>query len=350
MVGLVRPAVARLLRLGLAGLLAAAHSAPAGAAELTRFEFTQVQMGVSFTLSLYATDEVTANRAADAAFARVKELNAHFTDYDPESELMRFCRDAQPGVMQPISHELWQVLYASQDFADRSEGAFDVTVGPYVRLWRRARKLHELPSAERLAEARSLVGWKLLSVATKQPQAMLAKSGMRLDLGGIAKGFAADEVIRVLKLHGIDRALVAASGDIVASEPPPDRDGWRVGVAPLDAENGAPGHFLSLKHAGVSTSGDAFQFVEIEGRRYSHIVDPKTGIGLTDRMSVTVVAPNGMTSDALATAVCVMGMEQGFKLIEATDGVEAFAIRVIDDQVRTQATSGFARWQDSPEP
>lgn len=350
MVGLVRPAVARLLLLGLGGQFVAAHSAPAGAADLARFEFTQVQMGVSFTLSLYATDLATANRAADAAFTRVKELNDLFTDYDPESELMRFCRDAQPGIKQPISHELWQILYFSQDFAARSGGAFDVTIGPYVRLWRRARKLHELPSAERLADARPLVGWQLLTVDTKQPQAMLAKSGMRLDLGGIAKGFAADEAIRVLKQLGINRALVAASGDIVAGDPPPDRDAWRVGVSPLDAEKGTPSRYLNLKHAGVSTSGDAFQFVEIEGRRYSHIVDPRTGIGLTDRMSVTVVAPNGMTSDALATAVCVMGIEQGFNLIEATNGAEAFAIRVIDDQLCTQESSGFARWKDPSRP
>ncbi|MBX3411370.1 MAG: FAD:protein FMN transferase [Pirellulales bacterium] len=347
MVGLVRHVVLRLLLVGLASLAAVCGSAPVGAADLTRFDFTQIQMGVSFTVSLYATDLVVANRAADAAFARIKQLNDLFTDYDPKSELMRFCREAEPGRMYPISPELWDVFQASQRFAEQSDGAFDITVGPYVRLWRRARKLHELPSAGRLAEARPRVGFRLLSVDPTRPQASLAVPGMRLDLGGIAKGYAADEAIRVLKEQGIDRALVAASGDIRVSDPPPGRAGWRVGVASLDAEKGEPSRYLTLQHAAVSTSGDAFQFVEIEGRRYSHIVDPRTGIGLTDRMSVTVIAPNGMTSDALATAACVLGLERGFKLIESIEGVEAFAVRMIDGQLQTRETPGFASLEDS---
>jgi len=339
-----------ILLAGLCGLLLAASPSATGALDLERFEFTQVQMGVPFTVSLYAGDEVTANRAVAAAFARIKELNDLLSDYDSESELLRFCRDSEPNVMRTVSPELWAMLLASQRLAVQSDGAFDVTIAPYVRLWRRARRTGELPSPERLAEAKHLVGHEKLVVDPDLPRAALSQKGMRLDLGGIAKGYAADEAIKTLATHGVTRALVAASGDIVAADAPPDTEGWRIGIAPLDAEKGEPSRYLMLRRAAVSTSGDAFQFVEIDGRRYSHIVDPRTGVGLTERMSVTVIAPNGVASDSLATTVCVLGTQRGLELIESLAGVEAFVVRIVDGNVQTKATPGFARFEDNSDP
>ena len=139
---------------------------------------------------------------------------------------------------------------------------------------------------------------------------------MRLDLGGIGKGYAADEAMRVLRRHNISRALVAAGGDIVAGDSPPGAQGWDVRIAGLSMREAHAGGLL-LRNGATSTSGDAEQFVEIAGKRYSHVIDPRTGVGVTGRTSVTVVAPDGITSDAIDNAVGVLGAESGLRFVEA---------------------------------
>jgi thiamine biosynthesis lipoprotein len=187
-----------------------------------------------------------------------------------------------------------------------------------------------------------VVGYRNIKLDAKKRTVQLVKEGMRLDLGGIGKGFAADEVQKVLREHGIERALVAAGGDITVSGPPPDADGWKVAIAPL--EPGAkPTEQLILKNAAVSTSGDAEQYVEIDGKRYSHIVDPKTGIGLTQRMSVTVVGPDGTTADSLTKVVCVLGPEKGMKLLESQKGVSARMLRLDGDKVEKFTMKNFPK-------
>jgi thiamine biosynthesis lipoprotein len=154
----------------------------------------------------------------------------------------------------------------------------------------------------------------------------LLQPGLKLDLGGIAKGFAAQEAQAVLKAHGIDRALVAAAGDIVVTGPPPGRDGWRVGIAPLDPTQ-PPGRILIVANAAVSTSGDAERFVVIEGKRYGHIIDPRTGYPGREVLSATVVHEDGSVADAAATALVVAGMrdwqriarQMGLKLVMVVD-------------------------------
>ncbi|MBN1420430.1 MAG: FAD:protein FMN transferase, partial [Planctomycetes bacterium] len=219
----------------------------------------------------------------------------------------------------------------------------DVTVGPVVRLWRYARRLHELPEPDLLREALSLVDYRLIRLDASRRTVRLAKPGMRIDLGGIAKGYAADEAVKVLRAHGIAAALVDAGGDMALGDPPPDRSGWRIGVAPH--RDGAPRRFLVVARAGVATSGDAYQHVTIGGRRYSHIVDPRTGLGLTDRSAVTIVASDGMTADALASAVSVLGPERGLALIEATPGAAGFIVRAPEGKEETRASK---RWEEIP--
>jgi thiamine biosynthesis lipoprotein len=169
----------------------------------------------------------------------------------------------------------------------------------------------------------------------------LLKPGMLLDLGGIAKGYSADQALAVLKKQGITRALVAAGGDITVSDPPPGTEGWSVAIAPLPGEKA--GGRLLLQHAGVSTSGDAEQYVEIGGKRYSHIVDPGTGLGLVGRLSVTVLAPNGITADSLTKVVAVLGPERGFKIIEETPGVSSRVVRQTDRGLEVITSKGFPR-------
>jgi thiamine biosynthesis lipoprotein len=299
----------------------------------TRYEFSQAHMGTLFRIVLYAPDAPTASRASNAAFDRVSKLNDIMSDYRPGSELRSLCR-AAGGPPFKVSEDLFRVLAASQELARRTDGAFDITIGPVVQLWRRARRRHELPGAVRLARARKLVGYERLRLDPKSRTAQLSTKGMLLDLGGIAKGYAADQALGVLKQQGIQSALVAAGGDIAVSAPPPGRAGWRVGIASLDSPEKPPLRFLSLRDAAVSTSGDAEQHVDIGGRRYSHIIDPRTGIGLTGRHSVTVIATDATTSDSLATAISVLGPERGLKLAESIDGVAVLFVEATGEGIR----------------
>jgi thiamine biosynthesis lipoprotein len=300
---------------------------------LARYEFAETHMGMPFRLTLYAADEATANAAAAAAFRRIAELDQCFSDYHPQSELSRLSATAGSGQAVPVSQPLWDVLSRSQALSRQSGGAFDVTVGPLVRLWRRARRMKELPDEERLTAARQAMGYQHMQLIPEGRKVELKRPGMRLDLGGIAVGYALDEAFKALKRHGVSRALLDGSGDLLAGDPPPGRDGWRIGIAPLEAPNGPPSRYLNLVHAAVTTSGDAFQYVEIAGRRYSHIVDPRTGLGLTSRSSVSVAARDGITADSLATAVSVLGPEAGLKLIESTPGAAALFVRSVDGEL-----------------
>jgi thiamine biosynthesis lipoprotein len=294
--------------------------------ELTRFEFAETHMGSEFKVVLYTADESVARSASRAAFTRIAALDATLSDYQPESELMRLCGRAG-GPPVPVSADLFDVLDRSRVMFERSEGAFDVTVGPVVRLWRRARRDRKMPDPERLAQARALVGSDKMRLDPRARTVQLLQPGMKLDLGGIAKGYACEQAIAVLARDGITRALVAGAGDIVVGGPPPGAEGWTIGIGPLESPGSPPRRFLSVKHAAVSTAGDAERFVEIDGKRYSHIVDPRTGLGVIDRCSVTVVARDGATADSLDTAAYALGPRRGLALVEATPGAAALIVR-----------------------
>ncbi len=262
------------------------------------------------------------------------------SDYRAESELMLLGRQAG-GPPVRVSEDLFRVLARAQEFAERSAGAFDVTIGPLSWLWRRARRRHEIPDAESITHARQLVDYRNLVLDSKTRTAQLRKRGMLLDLGGIAKGYAADAALAVLKEHGVERALVAAGGDIAATRPPPEKPGWRVAIAPLGSPGEPTDRNTWLSDAAVSTSGDAEQHLEIGGARYSHIIDPKTGLALQGRSSVTVLAPDATASDALATAVSVLGPERGLELINSLPGTGLLFIQETKQGHRT-VESGLA--------
>lgn len=310
-----------------------------------RYEFFRIRMGVPFKIVLYAADEPTANKAARAAFRRVKELDRILSDYDPDSELMQLCRNSGPGKPVKVSPELFSMLQRSLELSRKTDGAFDVTVGPVVKLWRRARRRKRLPDPDALREALDRVGYELLRLNGKQRTVELLKPDMQLDLGGIAKGYAGDEALRVLKKHGISRALVDGGGDIVVGDPPPDRDGWRIEIetARKDPKRNAP-DLLVLDNAAVATSGDAYQSLEIDGQRYSHIVDPETGLGLTTRSSVTVIAPDGTAADSLASAVSVLGPDRGLKLVDSREEAAARIVQIRNGRPEVCVSKRWSRF------
>ncbi len=284
-------------------------------------------MGTTFRIVLYASDKDCAKKASDAAFARVAQLDGMMSDYKQDSELMLLCKKFATEIGDPVNvgDDLFFVLQKADELSKMSNGAFDVTVGPVVQLWRLARRTQQLPDAKEFASARAKVGYKKVKLDAAKKTVQLLTPGMQLDLGGIAKGYAADEALRVLRdKFGIKQALVAASGDIACGDPPPGEDGWKVDIAPI-AKSQKP-RTLKLANAAVSTSGDLEQFVEIGGVRYSHLLDPKTGLGLTGRRSVTVIAPNGITADSMTKAVSVLPVEQALKLVEDTSGTATYIV------------------------
>ena len=320
---------------------------PSPATTLERFEFTRPQMGVPFRIVLYSANETNAQAAAQAALDRVAALNQVLSDYDPDSELNLVCHNTAPGQPAPVSPDLWLMLERSQNLSRRSDGAFDATIGPLVNLWRRSRRRLELPPADLLQEARARVGWQHLQLDPRRRTVTFLRPDMRLDFGGIAKGYAADEALAVLRCHGIPHALVAAAGDVTAGEPPPGQTGWRVEIGAADHPQAPPPRVVMLRNGSVSTSGDIFQRLEIGGRRYSHIVDPRTGIGLTDHSLVTILARDGTTADSLATAVSVLGPQDGLKLVEKTPGAAALILRAAGDagdRLETHESRRLSQW------
>jgi FAD:protein FMN transferase len=312
---------------------------------LQRFEFEEKHMGTLFRLVCYANKIETAQEAAKAGFARVAKLNRIMSDYDPSSELMQLCKkfDREIGENVKVSPELFSVLKKANEVSNLSDGAFDVSVGPIVKLWRLSRRTQQLPDPKELQDALSKVGYDKIQLNEKDQSVKLLTPGMQLDLGGIAKGYAADEVIDVCEKLGIHHVLVAAGGDITVSKAPPGTNGWKVEIAPLPGSKEK--RVLKLENAAVSTSGDAENYVLIDGVRYSHIVDPKTGIGLTGQRSVTVIARRGITADSCTKMASILSPDKAFDLMEKL-GIDAIYIvrKKNQGQEETKASKSFEKY------
>ena len=298
--------------------LAMVSAVAAPATTLSRYEFVQPKMGTLFQIVLFASDAADARAAANDAFACIEGLNDSMSDYDSASELMRLC--AQPaGTPVHVSFPLFDVLQRSVELSGRTAGAFDVTAGPLVRLWREARRTGVRPQGERFADAKARTGFSNVHLNARDRTVTLLSSGMQLDLGGIAKGYAADQALSVLRFKGYPVAMVAASGDLALGDPPPGTDGWSVRIEPFGGDGG-PKLEVRASNVGISTSGDAEQFVEIDGIRYSHIIDPRTGLGLTEPLAVTVVARSATDSDSWATACSVLGLKRSREAVARVAG------------------------------
>jgi thiamine biosynthesis lipoprotein len=314
---------------------------------LRRFEYTRLCMGVTTRIVLFSSSETEAFDAAAAAFDRIGQLDAIMSDYRRDSELNRLCEHPANEPVR-VSDDLFSVIQSSLASSRCSHGAFDITVGPLVALWRTARQTHALPSENELSTARERVGWQYVQLNEHDHTVTLLKPRMQLDLGGIGKGCAAQQAVDLLKSRGISQCMLALAGDIAVGDAPPDMDGWRIEIGDRVPRLGPPGlavdgarsdsvtsndssHYgngqitlLSLTNAAISTSGDASQFIDINGVRYSHIIDPRTGLGVTNQIQVTVIAPRGEIADALSSAGCVIGTTEGIaSLIHQFPGTAA---------------------------
>lgn len=312
-----------------------------------RWTWESVEMAAPLRIVCYHADEQHAKNAMTMAVERIRKLNAIFSDYDATSEVRRLCETAGSGKKVEVSDDLWRLLELSLSISQQTDGAFDVTVGPLSRLWRRARMSKEMPPSWRFEEARRAVGYQWVRMDPANRTVELLRPGMRLDFGAVAKGYAIDAALEVLRNHGVTSALVDLGGDIGLGDPPPDRPTWKVAVAPLEQDQ-SPSLFVQRSRCGIATSGDRYRFVVIGGQRYSHIVDPRTGIGVTDQSEVTVIAPNATLADMLATAVTVLGPEKGLAWIDTMPDVAALYLRLEDGQTRAMLSTRWPELSGNP--
>ena len=289
------------------------------------YEAVEPHMGTLFRIKLYAKDESTAQASFKAAFARIADLDGVLSDYKPESELNIAAQKAADKPVH-ISDDLARVLEASQLISAESDGAFDITVGRLTKLWRESRRTHQMPSLEEITAARAKCDYRKVHVDINSHSLKLDASGIELDLGGIAKGYAAEQAIRELSKLGITSALVAASGDLAFSDAPPGQPGWKIGIDSFDSADKPFTRVLMLANAAVSTSGGTEQYLEFQGKRYSHIIDPRTGIGLEHEIAVTTISRDGMRADAAALVVSVLGEKKGLAFIESHPDLAALIV------------------------
>ncbi len=303
-----------------------------------KFTFERDLMGTRFTIVCYADDADAVAKAAKSAYEIAEKINQVASDYLPESELSLL--SSQPtGKPVELSPQLFELLDHSLRIAKLTDGAFDPSLAPLSRLWRESRKSGKLPDSEKLKAARESVGWQHVVLDPDQRSITMTRGNMAFDLGGVAKGYAADLMIESFFSSGFRQVMIVAGGDVRLGDPPPDRKGWNVAVKTFDLQQ--RDEILTLANAAVSTSGDLYQSVEIDGVSYSHILDPKTGLGLTQRIAATVIADQGKLSDPLATAACVMG-ETSAETLKKISGVREVKIRTLQESQSTQRLKATA--------
>ncbi|GAB3576244.1 FAD:protein FMN transferase [Spirosoma luteolum] len=295
-------------------------------------------MGTQFSLTLYAPDSSTAYRVNQAVSARMDTLNQVMSDYLDGSEINRLSATAGSGQWVRVSPDLFDVLQKARSIARRSGGRFDPTVGPLSLLWRRAVRRQTFPDARERRQARRRVGYRFVQLDARQQRVRLRRRGMRLDLGGIGQGFANDEAARLLRSLGVGQYLLDLGGDVLAGEAPPGQPrGWRIGTGTLATHDTAT---VWLTRAAITTSGDAYRHLDYQGRRYSHIMNPRSGLGLRHVVRTTVQAPEGYLADALTKVFSVAGQSTGRRLLRRFPGARVQRLQNEEGQLRV--------WQSAP--
>jgi FAD:protein FMN transferase len=289
------------------------------------FHQTHRAMGSEFAIDLYAPDEETAEQWMQASFEEIDRLEDLLSNYKPTSELSRISREAGKGpvVTDP---ETFAFLERAVELSRRSDGAFDITVGPLMRAWGFFFNKGRIPSSEELAALRVKTGWKHIKLDPAARTVFFDNGGMELDPGGIGKGYAVDRVAALLRGEGVTAALISGgSSSIYGLGSPPGESGWRVNV-PDPVHEGEILSSVMLKDTSLSTSACTEKFFIKNGRRYCHILNPRTERPVEDRLQTTVIVPSATDSDALSTATFVMEPEAAARLVDTFPGAAAVLI------------------------
>jgi thiamine biosynthesis lipoprotein len=278
-------------------------------------------MGTVLEITLHSREPDAARATLEDLFAQALRLDAELTLYEPASGLSRLNRSAGQGAVR-VAPELAEILERSLAYSRLTRGSFDVTVGPLVALWMRAAEQGALPSAGEIARARALVGEGRVRVEGESVS--LSPEGVSVDLGGIAKGFALDQMLPLLRERGIERALLSfGQSSVWALGTPPDAAGWR--LLARGPDEGVLG-ILTLSNQALSVSGSLGQWNEIAGRRYGHVIDPRSGHPLESRRQALVIAPDATLAEALSKALLILGERQGIALVAAQRGCEGMLV------------------------
>ncbi len=307
-----------------AAWLAVRHGRPA----VSRRNF-QV-MGTIGQVIAVASDEQTADNAVAKALESLQSIERTMSYHDPNSELSVLNRTAF-GQDFAASPYLLEVIRRGVEMGWRSEGAFDITIGPLVDLWQHAKATGKAPTPEEITTAKSMVGFDKLIVDADKCTVRFAVDGMRIDLGGIAKGYGVDLAVEMLKAAGATSGLVQVGGEIRCFGPAPEgQKAWSIGVqrpaAPGEVHTGEYAMVLAFTDMAVSTSGDYQRFVVVGGVPHSHIISAKTGDSAREFSSVTIIAGSAAEADALATAASVMGQTKAMPMLESLPGISAILI------------------------
>jgi FAD:protein FMN transferase len=303
------------------------------------FTDSRPAMGSRFTIHLYARDAQEASAHFDAAFEEIERIEEALSNYRSSSELSRINREAAtaPVTTDP---EVFALLQRSLEFSRRSGGAFDITVGPLMRAWGFFRGQGSYPTREALAAARAEVGWQLVTLDVPTHSVRFARHGVELDPGGIGKGYAVDRVAGLLRDAGVTAALIDAGGSsLYAIGAPPGKPGWLIHV-PQPEQREAAVSSIFLRDGSLSTSGNYEKFFRLGGRMYCHIMDPRTGEPVQGMMQTTVIAPSATDTDALSTAMFVLGRTRGAALLESVPG--ARGLWILGDARSEHATSFYS--------
>lgn len=312
-------------------------------AQHRKFSFQAPKMGSLFNIVIYSHDSASAAAAAAHAYRLIDTLNSIYSDYIPDSELNRLCARSGNGEWIKLSQPLYSILHTAYLAGKISHGSFDITMGPLIRIWRIARHEKQLPVKDSLTAAKKKVGYRLISFKLISKSVRLKKAGMQLDLGGIAKGETAQKVCDRLLELGFPYALLDAGGDIVAGSVPPGVEGWKVGIN-IPGKEDLMEQQLLLRNKAVTTSGDLYQYVELNGKRYSHIVNPFTGHALTNSRNVTVISDKGIDADWLTKACSILSVKKCMKLIGKFSLTEVQIAVLENGKPKFYRSSGFAEY------
>lgn len=307
-----------------------------------KYRFSANKMGSPFNITILCDDSLKAATLANGSFRLVDSLVTILSDYDSTSELSRLSAHAGKGP-QTVSSTMWNILEKSKQCYEISKGSFDISIGALSHLWRRARKEKIFPDSPSIHRARQKVGLDNMILDSIHHTVTLKKPGMILDMGGIGQGFIAQKVMDYLSQNRITQALVDVSGDIVMSDAPEGTHGWTIGVnLPEAAEELLPGKLL-LHNIAVTTSGDVYQFMEHNGKKYSHIVDPRTGYGITSERNVTVIAANGTDADWLTKACSILPISEARKVV-AKMHADFLITEWVNGKIIYHQTKGFSKY------
>jgi FAD:protein FMN transferase len=285
-------------------------------------------MGNRFEISVVDEDEPEAYRKIDLAVAEISRIEKLLTTYSEESQTALVNRNAGIAPVK-VDREFFELIARSKRISELTQGAFDITYGSVDKqLWNFDKDMKVLPTAETARKAVHLINYKNIILDETESTIFLTKKGMRIGFGGIGKGYAAEMAKKILQQLGVQSGIVNASGDLTVWGQQPDGKEWTIGIADPNAARNAFSS-LVITNTAIATSGNYEKYVLIDGKRYSHTIDPKTGLPVTGIKSVTIICPNAEIADAMATPVMIMGIKAGLDMVNQVKGLECI---IVDDQ------------------